>query len=105
MPLREKLIILLTLVVVFITVLACTKGGLLSLKADTKPGIADNEDMHAAADDMIVGDSNVYPDPVSRVALANTRYITGPLGMPMLRQTNVGNAASMRAEILNDRGQ
>lgn len=103
MDIKNKLIILFTLVVVFITVLACTKGGLLSLKSDAKPGIADNEDMHASADDMIVGDSNVIPDPVSRVALANTRFLTGPLGMAMLRQTTVGREVS--AEILNQKGQ
>lgn len=92
MDIKNKLIILITLVAVFVTVLACTRGGLLSMKAHTKPGIADNEDMHDAADSAIVGDSNVIPNPVSRVALANTRFLTGPLGLTMLRQTNIGRS-------------
>lgn len=100
MPVSERFIMLLafiaTLVVVF---LICSKG-LVGPKPPGHAGIADNETMHADADSEIVGDSNITPDPVSRVALANTRFLTGPLCMPMLRQTNIGGR--VRAGILNN---
>lgn len=72
------------------------------MKLPGKPAIADNERMLHDADDLIVGDSNVIPNPVSRVALSNTRF--GPLpGMPPLRRVSRGGR--VMAQILNNEAQ
>jgi hypothetical protein len=96
---REGIIIFMAFVAAFAAVVLC--GGKIALHTKTHPAVADNEDMIISADDEIVGASNTRPNPVSRLALANTRFLTGPLGMPMLRRTNVGGTVS--AHILNDK--
>ncbi len=65
------------------------------MRVPGRPGIADQEKMLRDADDWIVGDSNVYPNPVSRVALANTRF--GPIpALPALRQVTRGGAVPVQ---------
>lgn len=103
MPIRERLIILICFVAVLVTVYLVQFKGLLAMKPPAHAGIADNEKMHTDADSEIVGCSNTIPNPVSRVALANTRFLTGPLAMPMLRQTSIGRGIA--AHIANNERQ